>query len=560
MRLACDICVGVRNGRLVQLCGIGIVSTVLLGTGIDSAGIASPFADPVGRIRAQDESSYAASAVHVAVAGGWLTPKVLGRYVLFKPPLLVWLSGLCLRIFGISLWALRLPALVAGVCATVTVFWWTLRERSAVVAWSAAVLLLSNPFWHTFARLCYTDMLLAASITGALAFLYSDVALVSRRSFWGFSICTAAAVMAKSVAGLIPVLALLVYWLVAPRNQRPGVTRIALIAAAVAALIAPWHLYQIVVHPKWFWADYVLVQLGQGITPPGQISREGHLWFYAHRLALIDPVIPLLTILALPSLVLAVRSRDGVAALLATWLTVSAGVLFAFRFHNLPYALTMLPPCALIAAVYGPLFCRRYAKVGLVILCLALLTKSLLPGQVWGLSFGHAEPLPAAATLRSYANLGRGNDLILVEADDDFYATALPLAKVRYYFFDPDQIAPRVVPHYSYLGITVRLDQFEHLDRFRPMYAARLKDWGLDSTEPLATSIVSTTQDGLLRLLRASPRADFYLPARDLPVVEPIIQATHRKTLLANGRVLLIALHAPGRIPAARKWPLPANW
>jgi 4-amino-4-deoxy-L-arabinose transferase-like glycosyltransferase len=546
---------------LVQLCGIAIVSAVLLGTGIESAGIASPFADPLGRIRAQDESSYAAGAVQLAVAGDWLTPKVLGRYVLFKPPLLVWLSGLCLRCFGISLWALRLPALAAAVCATLAVFWWTLRERSAVVAWSAAVLLLSNPFWHVFARLCYTDMLLAASITGALAFLYWDPAMRSRRSFWGFSACTAAAVMAKSLAGVIPVVTLLLYWLLAPRNRRPALTRIVLAAAAAAALIAPWHLYQIVVHPKWFWADYVQVQLGQGITPPGQISAEGHLWFYAHRIAVIDPVLLLLTVLALPSLVMAVRSRDGAAApLLAAWLTVSAGALFAFRFHNLPYALTMLPPCALIAAVYGPLFSPRRARVGLPILCLALLVKAALPGQVWGLSFGRAEPLPAAAALRSYANLGRGNDLILVEADDDFCATALPLAKVRYYFFDPDQIALRVVPHYGYLGITVTLDQFERLDQLRPMYAARLKDWGLDSIEPLGTSIVSTSQDGFLRLLRACPRADFYLPARNLPAVEPIIQATHRKALLANGRVLLLALRPPERVPAARMWAPPANW
>ncbi|HET9320122.1 MAG TPA: hypothetical protein VFO27_10105, partial [Bryobacteraceae bacterium] len=318
---------------------------------------------------------------------------------------------------------------------------------------------------------------------------------------------------------------------------------------------------QIVAHPKWFWADYVQVQLGQGITPPGQISGEGHTWFYLHRLAFVDPVLLLLTLLALPSLVLAVRSRDGVAApLLASWLAVSAGALFVFRFHNLPYALIMLPPCALIAAGYGLLYSQRRSMLALAILCLAFLVKSLSPGQVWGLSFGHAEQLPAAAALRSYESLGRSNDLILVDADDDFYATALPLAKVRYYFFDPGEIALRVVPHYGYLGITVTLDEFERLDQLGPMYAARLKDWGLHSTEPMATSIVSTSQDGFLQLLRACPHADFYLPARDLPAAEQIVQAAHRKTFLANGRVLLLALQPPGSIPTARKWILPANW
>jgi hypothetical protein len=336
---------------------------------------------------------------------------------------------------------------------------------------------------------------------------------------------------------------------------------VALVIAGAVALIAPGHLYQIRVHPKWFWADYVRMQLGQGVSPPAQISGEGHLWFYVRRLALIDPVILALMVLALPSLWIALRARSGtLAPLLASWLAISAGALLTFRFHNLPYALIILPPCALIAAEYGPFSGRRWAKYGGAVLCLAFLVKSLYPGQVWGLPFGHAEPLPAMAALRAYTNLGRPNDLILVEADDNFYATALPLNKVRYYFFDPGLIAPRIVAHYTYLGIMVRMDEFERLDQLRPLYAARLKDWGLDSTEPIATSIVSASPDGFVRLIRACAGADFYLPARDLPALGAMIRGTHRTMVLPNGRALLLALDSPGGNPFSRKWAVPTNW
>jgi hypothetical protein len=547
---------------LAGLAGVTVTATILLGIGIERASVASPFSDPVGRIRAQDESGYASSAIHMAVDGGWLTPKVLGRYYLFKPPLLVWLSGLCLKLFGVSLWALRLPALASAVLAIVALWWWPLREKSALVAASAALLLLSNPLWHIFARLCYTDMLLVASITLALAILNWDPALTSERGFWGFAVSTASAVMAKNVAGLLPVAILMLYWPFVPRKDRPGLGRVAWVIAAIAVLVAPWHLYQLAVHTNWFWTDYVEQQLlGYGLKPAGQITEEPQVWFYARRLALTDPVLLLLTVIALPSLVMTLRSRKShVAPLLGAWLAAALGALLIFRFRNLPYALGVLPPCALIAVHYGPFSTARRAKLGLAILCLAFVLKAVFPAQVWGLAFGRSEPIPAVAALRSYVNLGRANDLILVDGDDEFYASTLPLPSVRYYFFDPNQTILKFFPHYQYLGIVVTLDEFERLDQLRPVYAARLKAWGVDSTEPVATSIVSGFPEGIHRLIRACPHADFYLPARYLPAVDPFIGPTRRKVLLPGGQALLLADTPDAGIGPAAKWALPANW
>src|SRR5262249_54781284 len=145
-----------------------LLSFVALGSGINRIGIAAAYADPVRHIRAQDESIYAASALRLANQGGWLTPRVLGRYLLYKPPMLLWLSGLSLRWFGWSLRSLRLPSLVAGALATTLVFAIVLKMSNLWAAWMAVLLLLSNSMWQTFSRLCYTDMLLAACMVGAL--------------------------------------------------------------------------------------------------------------------------------------------------------------------------------------------------------------------------------------------------------------------------------------------------------------------------------------------------------------------------------------------------------
>src|SRR5215471_6593962 len=137
---------------------------LLLGYGIQEAGLAGAFSDRVSGAHAQDETTYASSAVGLATGSGWITPKVLGRFYLVKPPLLIWLAGLSMRVLGISLLALRLPVLLAGALATLMLFLWSERRYSRWTAAAVLLLAVANPLWHTFSRVCYTDMLLALAM------------------------------------------------------------------------------------------------------------------------------------------------------------------------------------------------------------------------------------------------------------------------------------------------------------------------------------------------------------------------------------------------------------
>jgi len=545
---------------LLQLVAAGIIATVLLAYGIDRASVGTPYSDPITRLRAQDESSYANSALRFARDGGWLTPKVLGRYQLNKPPLLVWLAGLSIKILGQSLWTLRLPALAAAVIATLIVFWWSRNSRSALVACGAFVLLLSNPLWHIFARLCYTDMLVAAFTTAAMAILYFDPALARKQTLWGFAACVAACVMAKSIAGLIPLLILAAYCLLAGRDHRPAFKRVALVVLASTALFAPWHIYELAVHRQWFWADYVQVQLlGWGTQPPGQNTAQSALVFYFSRLFKTDPVLSVLFVTSLPSLILALLRRRALPALLVSWFTVVTAALILHSFENLPYALSLVPPACLIVAIYHPLFAPRIAKWTVFALCAVFIVKCVQPQRVWRLSFGAAEPLDAVAVLRSYYALGRPNELILADSDDFFYASTLPLPRIRYYFRVHDDVLRNFIPHYVHLGIMLTEDEFEQLPRLAPVYAARLKAWGLDSTEPIGTAILGTSDDALLRLIQATPRSDFYITSPDAKLLDQV--APGRSILkLPNGNLFLLAPAVAGD-PIPEKPPaLPARW
>ncbi len=520
---------------------------VCLGYGVHKVPIASAMPDPVSKIRAQDEALYCHLAMRMAQLGDWATPVFLGRFLLYKPPMLAWLSGLSAKAFGVSALVLRLPALFAGAFGVALVFVWLrrLRPDTPLVAFAGAVLLLSNPLWHTLSRVCQTDVLLAACVLGALYLLFRDPRLERRTTVWGFAALTASAILAKSVAGLIPLLVLAPFYLLVPDGQRPPLRRTLWTAALALALAAPWHLYQIAVHPQWFWADYVQLQLfGFGIKPPSQVSGESHAMFYLKRLAWTDPVLCLLVLLAAPAAFRAAWRRTSVGAvLLIGWLVVMTGALFVFQYRSIQYLLAIVPALVLAAIAYGPLTRSRNAAAALLAaLCVLYPLKAHHAAEPWGLPFGETRPMPAARILRDYAARQRPNALMLVSSDDDFYATTLSLPKIRYLWLDPENRTAAYGPHFVYLGITMPADQFNDLPRWRELYRERLRSWGLDSDEPLATAIVARTQDEIADLIARHPDSDFYLPVE----WSQYGTKTHKIVPLSAQKALLLAHNAPG--------------
>jgi hypothetical protein len=515
------------------------VFAALLGIGMTKAGIAEAFSDPVAGIRAQDESEYANSALRMATQGGWLTPRFMGRYLLIKPPLLVWLAAFSLKLLGISLLAFRLPVLLVGAAATLLLFYWSEKAHSLWTAAATGLLLISDPLWHTLSRIGYTDVLLAAAISAAMFTVWQDPELSRSWSIPALAGAVSAGVMAKNVAGLLPVLIVAFFYLLTGRRPTSAWWRF---CALVLVLVAPWHIYQLWAHGRWFWEDYVQMQLlGFGLHPPVQFL-EGAIPFYLKRLFLTDPVLSVLALAAFPLLIRSVRQRETEAALLLSWILVVGAALFAFQYRNLPYLCALLPPLSLVAAGYGPLAVGRRQKVLVGVLAVAFCAKVAFSGPAWALSYGAPVPLPSAEGLRWYAGLSRSNELVAVNSDDEFSASVLPLVKVRYCFIDQTGPVLRYAPHYGFLGITVSAAQFDELDKWEPQFRARLLQWGLDSAEPVATTIVATSAAEVAYMVAAHPRSDFYLPASLWSEIESTAQTSHRIAPLADGRFFLLAL------------------
>ena len=550
--------------RWFPIAALFLVILVLLGYGIHKSGLASVYSDPVSQARSQDETKYASAALGLTTPpretrngaiSEWLSPKVLGRFYLEKPPLLIWLAALSMRTLGISLLALRLPALVAGALATLLLFLWAERRYSRSIAASVVLLALANPLWHTFSRICYTDMLLVLAVIGGLLVFDRDWSMSERRSILWFGGCLAFGVMAKNVAGLMPAaIVALACLLASKRIPFVGLLKAGLVAIV---LVAPWHLYELFSHARWFFADYVEIQLMQfGLAPPVEPWADGPVWYYVKRLALTDPLLVALAVLALPQLVRGVRAGKPEAALETSWLLITGGALLAFRYRNLPYLLYAIPPLCLLAASGLARLPRPQLAVAALAAVFAI--KAAAGSEPWGVPFGAAAPIPAAKWLRWYAEQRRPNELIAVDTDDEYYSMALPIPKIRYCYVDPTQLVRRYAPHHAFLGITVSAAEFQDLDQWEPRFRERLVSWGLDSTEPIATNIAASSEDEIVRLVTLHPGSDFYLPASIVGRLPSGVIAARRLLPLSNGRWFLLA---PGAVPGQRHlWDVPKDW
>jgi len=127
---------------------VAAAAFVFLASGVNRSGVAAALVNLVDQVRAQDESIYANAAIHMAERGNWLTPITLGRIYLGKPPLLYDLTALSLKVFGTSLFALRLPNLLAGALTAALLFAWCARVRGDWAGIAAALLVKQGAIWR----------------------------------------------------------------------------------------------------------------------------------------------------------------------------------------------------------------------------------------------------------------------------------------------------------------------------------------------------------------------------------------------------------------------------
>jgi hypothetical protein len=492
--------------------------------------------DPLSGTTAQDEALYSHTAVEMARGGSWLTPEFLHRPALYSPPFLYWVSAMGSWIGGQPL-GLRLPSIVAAAGTVTIVFRLALGFYGVFAAATCALLVLGSNLFYTLARLNLADSLLTFFFVACAALLISDARFERGRTAVVYGLLMALAILTKGMAGLLPGM-LLAGWLIVSRQLPFG--RLSVLLSMVFALAAPWHLYQLTVNTRWFWKEYVALELlryGFGGLP--QDSGESTAAFYAVRLWRFDPF--LLALAAAGGVVWA-RNHErlrGLGRLLAVWMVVLVSACFGYRYRNANYLMPLFPALALTAA---PLFQRwRWAPAAAAALLLMKLAVST--ERVWGITptMGELDREPRA--IKEYAMLDRPNSLVLMFANDNFHAATLDLPRIHYGYFAPaETLGPHLFPFHE-MGIAMIVPDFLDRANWRAKFGAKLAAWGWNDDRCLATAILVRTREEAAELIRRSPDVDFYVPLDWIPKDhghDEIYATVDRRWLLARSTASLM--------------------
>ena len=210
---------------------------LVLGFATFSAGLrATPLID-------WDEATYAEVAHEAITNHNYADFTWNGRPYLKKPPLLFWLMAASFKAFGESELAARLPSVIAGL-GTLTLIYFGAADTAGRLAGAlAAVIPLS--FYFFVARggsECATDPPLIFFTTLSIWSLLR--ARFNRKWLALSGVACGLAVLSKGLAGLIPLIVVLVAVASLSEFREIGASGVTTVALGAGLVAAPWYAYQ----------------------------------------------------------------------------------------------------------------------------------------------------------------------------------------------------------------------------------------------------------------------------------------------------------------------------
>ena len=313
-----------------------------------------------------DEAIYAEVAREMlpdgAWRGGWMTPHWNYQLWLEKPPLLMWLTALMYRTFGVSEFTSRAVSALAGIGLVGLMHAWVLKRFDALSGWLATLALLASFGFQHASRVGETDVLLSLWLFVAMIGLIRSLA-AEAGGILLFCGAFALALMTKGAASLI-LLPVAIATLMLDRSNRVRLVREAKLEMALGtilflAITVPWH--------AWMWfhfrGEFTQTYLSGQVLDRIQRPIEGHVthtWFYLWVLFVSAPFVSLAYF---PALVAAWRDeRLYVLRPFAVFVLAELG-LFTLVRTRLPHYIC--PVYAPLSALSGIWAAGRLRSLGL---------------------------------------------------------------------------------------------------------------------------------------------------------------------------------------------------
>lgn len=302
-----------------------------------------------------DEPRYAEVAREMVASGDYISTRLCGCLWFEKPALLYWISAVGYHLFGVNELAARAGTATAAL-ATVALMYCALRSVGlARLGLAASLVLATSGIFIAYARVATPDMVFTATITAALFAGYGATKASGRRRLMSWVLCFAfmgLAVLAKGLAGIVLIVAILVLYFLMTGQLRSVRWRDCLIGLIVFVAVAgSWYVPVTLRHGWPFIEEFFIRHHFERYTS----NEFGHPQpFYFFFLVAIAGALPW-TFLLIPA---AARLRslkpqesmqDSLMILAWLWVAVPL-VFFSFSESKLPgYILPVAPGLAVIA-------------------------------------------------------------------------------------------------------------------------------------------------------------------------------------------------------------------
>ncbi|MDX2148824.1 MAG: glycosyltransferase family 39 protein [Planctomycetota bacterium] len=251
-----------------------------------------------------DSHVYASIGLQAWRAGDLWNLRVGEALYFNKPPLVFWVHGLFLHVFGFSVWASRLPSLLAAIGAAVATVHLARRITNLRIGACAGMVLALSVEFFRYTRAISLDLWLVLFLMIGLAMIAEgwrsarDAERVgatcdesqrrARRWIVASGVAFGLALLTKpfmGISGPLVAAAWLAWEGVIARSERGVRARPlwpwALASAGVALLVAsPWHIGQALTHPDLFWNVYLFEQsLDRAVK-----TQDPQPWWYYGRM------------------------------------------------------------------------------------------------------------------------------------------------------------------------------------------------------------------------------------------------------------------------------------
>jgi 4-amino-4-deoxy-L-arabinose transferase-like glycosyltransferase len=317
-----------------------------------------------GTLWDNSETVYGEVAREVLLTHDWVVMHLNGAAWFVQPPLFFWIAALSAKLFGVSAFAMRLPAALATIAMGGAVGYATARIAGTRAGTVAAVVLSTSLMQAIVGRLAIMDALLDLCVVIAILCWFRALQRHAgpdepRRAtaFICGSLALACGTLAKGPVAPVIVVLVIAVWLVWERRSGAPValpSPVTVLASCVlfVAIVAPW---------------FVLEAQRVGPNAVGELighytvgrytgvieNQTGPWWYYLPVLILgFFPWIAFVPV-AVHRITDTARTRDGSIERLALTWTVVPLVFFSLAQTKLPnYIALMLPALAIVVALW----------------------------------------------------------------------------------------------------------------------------------------------------------------------------------------------------------------